>query len=138
MYYLDSGLILRVLDLELGSAKPLTEMILIGAAEELVNKGKMTEMVAGWEILKSLSPRTSHDLYYWENTSEGATSEVHYLISRDMIVIPVEVKAGVTGNIRIRMGFSYSFHSFQRFFQTPELRMGRYEAPSFSCIYKYN
>ena len=57
-------------------------------------------MVAGWEILKSLSPRTSHDLYYWENTSEGATSEVDYLISRDMIVIPVEVKAGVTGKMK--------------------------------------
>ena len=98
--YLDSGLLLRVLDLELGSAQPLTEMILIGAAEELVNKGKVTEMVAGWEILKSLSPRTSHDLYYWENTSEGATSEVDYLISRDMIVIPVEVKAGVTGKMK--------------------------------------
>ena len=98
--YLDSGLLLRVLDLELGSAQPLTEMILIGAAEELVNKGKVTEMVAGWEILKSLSPRTSHDLYYWENTSEGTTSEVDYLISRDMIVIPVEVKAGVTGKMK--------------------------------------
>lgn len=98
--YLDSGLLLRVLDLELGSSQPLTEMILIGAAEELVNKGKVTEMVAGWEILKSLSPRTSHDLYYWENTSEGATSEVDYLISRDMIVIPVEVKAGVTGKMK--------------------------------------
>ena len=98
--YLDSGLLLRVLDFELGSAQPLTEMILIGAAEELVNKGKVTEMVAGWEILKSLSPRTSHDLYYWENTSEGATSEVDYLISRDMIVIPVEVKAGVTGKMK--------------------------------------
>ena len=98
--YLDSGLLLRVLDLDLGSAQPLTEMILIGAAEELVNKGKVTEMVAGWEILKSLSPRTSHDLYYWENTSEGATSEVDYLISRDMIVIPVEVKAGVTGKMK--------------------------------------
>ena len=97
---LDSGLLLRVLDLELGSAQPLTEMILIGAAEELVNKGKVTEMVAGWEILKSLSPRASHDLYYWENTSEGATSEVDYLISRDMIVIPVEVKAGVTGKMK--------------------------------------
>ena len=98
--YLDSGLLLRVLDLELGSAQPLTEMILIGAAEELVNKGKVTEMVVGWEILKSLSPRTSHDLYYWENTSEGTTSEVDYLISRDMIVIPVEVKAGVTGKMK--------------------------------------
>ncbi|MGM9707780.1 MAG: ATP-binding protein [Prevotella sp.] len=123
--YLDSGLLLRVLDLELGSAQPLTEMILIGAAEELVNKGKVTEMVAGWEILKSLSPRTSHDLYYWENTSEGATSEVDYLISRDMIVIPVEVKAGVTGKMK----------SLRLFMRRKHLLLGkRCSLENFVCI----
>ena len=123
--YLDSGLLLRVLDLELGSAQPLTEMILIGAAEELVNKGKVTEMVAGWEILKSLSPRTSHDLYYWENTSEGATSEVDYLISRDMIVIPVEVKAGGTGKMK----------SLRLFMRRKHLLLGkRCSLENFGCI----
>lgn len=46
-HYWDSGLLLRVLDLELGSVQPLTELILSGAAEDLVNKGAITEMVAG-------------------------------------------------------------------------------------------
>jgi len=99
-HYLDSGLMLRILDLELGSARPLTELILTGTAEELVNKGAITEMVAGWEIIKSLSPRTNHDLYYWENLSEGTTSEVDYLIAQDMRVVPVEVKAGTTGKMK--------------------------------------
>lgn len=98
--YLDSGLLLRILDLEMGSAQPLTELILSGAAADLVNKGTITEMVAGWEIVKSLSPRIDHDLYYWENTSESATSEVDYLIAQDMNVVPVEVKAGVTGKMK--------------------------------------
>jgi len=99
-HYLDSGLMLRVLDLEMGSARPLTELILTGAAEELVNKGALTEMVAGWEIIKSLSPRTNHDLYYWENLSDGTTSEVDYLIAQNMKVIPIEVKAGITGKMK--------------------------------------
>lgn len=98
--YLDSGLMLRILDMEMGSARPLTELILTGAAEELVNKGAITEMVAGWEIIKSMTPRTDHDLYYWENISEGTTSEVDYLMAQDMKVIPVEVKAGVTGKMK--------------------------------------
>lgn len=98
--YLDSGLMLRILDMEMGSARPLTELILTGAADELVNKGAITEMVAGWEIIKSMTPRTAHDLYYWENTSEGTTSEVDYLIAQDMKVIPVEVKAGITGKMK--------------------------------------
>ena len=98
--YLDSGLMLRILDMEMGSARPLTELILAGAAEELVNKGPVTEMVAGWEIIKSLTPRTEHDLYYWENTADGTTSEVDYLLAQDLQVIPIEVKSRVTGKMK--------------------------------------
>ena len=98
--YLDSGLMLRILDMEMGSSRPLTELILAGAAEELVNKGQITEMVADWEILKSLSPRTNHDLYYWENTAEGTTAEVDYLMAQDLRVLPIEVKAGVSGKMK--------------------------------------
>lgn len=98
--YLDSGLMLRILDMEMGSARPLTELILAGAAEELVNKGQITEMVAGWEIIKSLSPRTGHDLYYWENIADGATAEIDYLTTKDMQVVPVEIKSGTTGKMK--------------------------------------
>lgn len=98
--YLDSGLMLRILDMDMGSARPLKELIITGAAEDLVNKGQLTEMVAGWEIVKSLSPRTDHDLYYWENTADGTTSEVDYLIAQNLQVVPIEVKAGVTGKMK--------------------------------------
>ena len=98
--YLDSGLMLRILDMEMGSARPLTELILAGAAEELVNKGQITEMVAGWEIVKSLSPRTEHDLYYWENIIDGSTSEVDYLLAQDLQVVPIEVKSGIIGKMK--------------------------------------
>lgn len=108
--YLDSGLMLRILDMELGGAHPLTELILVGAAEDLVNKGAITEMVAGWEIIKGLTPRTEHDLYYWENTSQGATSEVDYLISQDMRIIPIEIKSGNTGKMKSLLLFMRRKH----------------------------
>ena len=54
----------------------------------------------GWEIIKSLTPRTEHDLYYWENTAESTTSEVDYLLVQDLQIIPVEVKSGVTGKMK--------------------------------------
>ena len=41
-------------------------------------------------------------------------------------------------HIRHRGGAVVSEHSFQRFFQTPKLRMDSYETPSFSCIYRLN
>lgn len=98
--YLDSGLLLRILDLDLGGARQLTEMILSGAAADLVNKGGIAEMMLGWEIIKYNNPRTQHDLYYWENTSEGTLSEVDYIIARDIKILPIECKAGMSGKMK--------------------------------------
>jgi predicted AAA+ superfamily ATPase len=88
------------MDIELGGSQHMTELILTGAASDLVNKGSLTEMVVGWELIKNMSPRVSHDLYYWENISNGSSSEVDYLIAQDMKVVPLEVKSGVTGKMK--------------------------------------
>lgn len=44
--------------------------------------------------------RSQHDLFYWENTAEGARSEVDYIIARDLRVLPIECKAGVSGKMK--------------------------------------
>ena len=98
--YLDSGLLLRILDLDFGGAQQLTEMILSGTAADLVNKGGLAEMMLGWEIIKYNNPRTQHDLYYWENTSDGTLSEVDYIIAHNLKVLPIECKAGVSGKMK--------------------------------------
>ena len=98
--YLDSGLLLRILDLDLGGSRELTERIVAGTADDLVNKGGLAEMVLGWELVKYNNPRTPHDLYYWENTAEGTSSEVDYVISRDLKVLPIECKSGTSGKMK--------------------------------------
>lgn len=105
--YLDSGLLLRILDMDLGSAQQLTELIVAGTAEDLVNKGGLTQMVLGWELVKYNNPRSQHDIYYWENIAEGTRSEVDYIIARDMKVLPIECKAGTSGKMK-------SLHVFMR------------------------
>lgn len=105
--YLDSGLLLRILDMDLGGARELTDLIVAGSAEDLVNKGGLTEMVLGWELVKYNSPRTQHDLYYWENTADGTRSEVDYIIAREMKVLPIECKSGTSGRMK-------SLHLFMR------------------------
>lgn len=105
--YLDSALLLRILDMDLGGARQLTELIVAGTAEDLVNKGGLAEMVLGWEIIKYNNPRSQHDLYYWENTAEGTRSEVDYIIARDMKVLPIECKSGTSGKMK-------SLHLFMR------------------------
>lgn len=98
--YLDSGLLLRILDLDLGGARQLTELIIAGAAEDLVNKGGLTEMVLGWELVKYNKPQTQHELYYWENTADGTRSEVDYIMARDLKVLPIECKSGTSGKMK--------------------------------------
>lgn len=108
--YLDSGLLLRLLDLDLGGARQLTELIIAGTAEDLVNKGGLTEMVLGWELVKYNNPRTQHELYYWENTSEGTCSEADYIIARDLKVLPIECKAGTSGKMKSLYEFMRQKH----------------------------
>lgn len=98
--YLDSGLLLSTLNMDLGGSQQFTELILAGAAEELVNKGGLAEMVLGWELVKYSNPRSQHDLYYWENIVEGTSSEVDYVIARNMKVMPIECKAGTSGKMK--------------------------------------
>lgn len=99
--FLDSGLLLRLLGLENTSGQSeMSKLILAGAAADLVNKGHVTEMVAGLEMLKYSTPVQRHDLYYWQNLSRGAQAEVDYVIVKDMKVVPVEVKAGTSGSMK--------------------------------------
>lgn len=98
--FLDSGLMLRILDMDLNGAKELTEHILTATASELVNKGALTEMVAGWELIKNASARQKNDLFYWENIDNGATSEVDYIIVRNRKIVPIEVKSGTSGKMK--------------------------------------
>lgn len=98
--YLDSALLLRILDLNFGASQNIVDTIVAGTAEDLVNKGGLAEMVLGWELVKYSSSRSQHDLFYWENTSENTTSEVDYIIVRNMKVVPIECKSGKSGKMK--------------------------------------
>lgn len=99
--FLDSGLLLRLLGLEYtGGLSEMSRLILVGTASDLVNKGSLTEMVAGLEMLKYSPPTQRHDLYYWQNLSRGSQAEVDYVIAKDMKAVPVEVKAGTSGSMK--------------------------------------
>lgn len=62
--FLDSGLLLSILGMDLGSITTLSEQILIGNATDLVNKGHITEMVAGLEIIKNMPPDSIPSLFF--------------------------------------------------------------------------
>ena len=98
--YLDTGLLLRVLAMNYDDDRELTRLILAGDAPDLVNKGMVTELTVGLEIIKSSNPQSKYDLFYWENLEKNATSEVEYVIARNATCLPVEVKSGTSGKMK--------------------------------------
>jgi predicted AAA+ superfamily ATPase len=109
--FLDSGLLLRLLGLEnVGGTSEIFKLIFAGTESDLVNKGHITEMVAGLELLKYSTPTQRHDLYYWQNLSRGAQAEVDYVMIKNMKVVPLEVKAGTTGSMKSMYQFIEAKH----------------------------
>uniref|UniRef100_UPI003FF08781 hypothetical protein n=1 Tax=Prevotella sp. TaxID=59823 RepID=UPI003FF08781 len=39
------------------------------------------------------------DLYYWQNLTRGTVSEVDYVLSRGIDIVPMEVKSGLRGSM---------------------------------------
>ena len=100
MLLLDTGLMLRLLNMSLGDITTMTTQILTASATDLVNKGSVAEMLAGLELLHYLSPNLHHELFYWMRQARNATAEVDYVLPHNMQVLPVEVKAGVQGGMK--------------------------------------
>lgn len=100
MLLLDTGLMLRLLNMAMGDITEITTHILTASAADLVNKGPMAEMLAGLELLHYRSPNLQHELFYWTRQAKNATAEVDYILSNNMQVLPVEVKAGVQGGMK--------------------------------------
>ena len=84
----------------MGNTSTITTHILTATAADLVNKGPMAEMLAGLELLHYRSPNLRHDLFYWVRQAKNSLAEIDYLLSRDMKVLPLEVKAGVQGGMK--------------------------------------
>ena len=99
MLLLDSGLLLRWLDMT-GDITELTTQILTQNPTDLVNKGALTEMIAGLELLRYRTPNMRHELFYWVRRAKNAQAEVDYLIPYESAVLPIEVKAGTQGGMK--------------------------------------
>jgi hypothetical protein len=88
--FMDTGLLQRLLNLEMGNVFLLSDI-------DLVNKSALAEIFVGLELLKHGSPYERQELYYWLNLKKGAQAEVDYVISNKGHILPIEVKAGTKG-----------------------------------------
>ena len=100
MLLLDTGLMLRLLNMTTGDISELTEHILTSDVSDLVNKGPMAEMIAGLELLHYRTPNIRHELYYWQRHAKNSQAEVDYISSYRQTVLPIEVKAEKQGGMK--------------------------------------
>lgn len=125
MLLLDTGLMLRLLNMTMGDITDITTHILTSTAAELVNKGTIAEMLAGLEYLHYLSPNLRHEQYYWVRQSKNSLAEIDYVIPIMSQIVPMEVKAGVQGGMKslwefmreknITLGIRCSLENFSSF-----------------------
>ena len=97
---LDTGLMLRLLNMAIGNITEITTHILTATASDLVNKGPMAEMLAGLELLHYRTPNLQHELFYWLRQARNATAEVDYILASGTHILPFEVKASVQGGMK--------------------------------------
>ena len=91
--FLDIGLMQSLLGLQ-------AKDILLADEINFVNKGGMSEMFAGLELLKYADYLKKPDLYYWQRTERNAQAEVDYVVSHASKIYPVEVKANNSGSMQ--------------------------------------
>jgi predicted AAA+ superfamily ATPase len=93
MLLLDTGIYQRLLGLNAAD-------LLIYSDFPVVNKGNLTELFAGLELLKAGPPYRQKDLYYWHRESKGSNAEVDYVTQIGDDIVPIEVKSGVQGGMQ--------------------------------------
>lgn len=94
----------KFLFLDIGLMQSLLGMqavdILVGEDADFINKGGLSEVFAGLELIKYADYLKKSELYYWQRQERNAQAEVDYVISRKGKIYPVEVKASNSGSMQ--------------------------------------
>lgn len=92
LLYLDIGLLIR--DAQISPTLLLENQFL------LANRGQLAEQWVGQALLAMNPSYELPQLYYWAREKTGAMAEVDYLTVIHDTIVPIEVKAGVTGRLK--------------------------------------
>ena len=91
--FIDTALLLSLHQLKV-------EDFLISTPVDFVNKGNLAEMFVGLELVKYSDFYSKYDLFFWQREEQRTQAEVDYVIIRNGVVTPIEVKAGIRGSMQ--------------------------------------
>lgn len=89
----DTGIYQRIVGLDIG-------ILLLEDDVKVVNRGNVSELFVGLEILKNASCYEKVDLFYWQREAKNSQAEVDYVIQKQEKITPLEVKAGTKGTMQ--------------------------------------
>ncbi len=90
--FLDIGLMAR--------ASHLDAELLLNDNLLLINRGAMAEQFVGQELLAYAPPVDAPQLYFWCREKKSSMAEVDFITTFKSTIIPIEVKAGSTGQLK--------------------------------------
>jgi predicted AAA+ superfamily ATPase len=103
-HFIDVGLMQSLLGIQPAD-------ILLADETDFVNKGGLSEVFAGLELIKYGNYLKKPELYFWQRMERNAQAEVDFIINREGKIIPVEVKANKSGSMQSMYQFMESKHS---------------------------
>jgi predicted AAA+ superfamily ATPase len=90
---LDTGIYQRMLGLDLSEH-------IISDFSTLINRGHLSELFVGLELISHQSSHLRPQLYYWHREAKSSNAEIDYVISSRGRIIPIEVKSGIRGQMQ--------------------------------------
>lgn len=93
LIFIDGGLLASQLGLSYLDLNNIAEM-------NLVNSGMMSEQFIGQHLLYMHPCFQPPELYFWKREKPSSMAEVDFVISHRQMIIPIEVKAGKTGQLK--------------------------------------
>lgn len=65
-----------------------------------INSGQLAEQFVGQELMAYAAYDEEKRLYFWERKQRTSSAEIDYVVNMNSAVIPIEVKAGLTGRLK--------------------------------------
>jgi uncharacterized protein len=96
--YLDVGLVSNLLGLTWTALEQSKD-------NTLINEGPLAEQFIGQHLIEQ--SELGSELYYWARESSKSNAELDYIVQNGFEIIPLEVKAGVSGTLKSLHQFMY-------------------------------
>jgi len=65
-----------------------------------IYKGSVAEQFAGQELIAVQNQFMKPELYYWAREAKNSNAEIDYLMEKDGLIFPIEIKAGSLGRMQ--------------------------------------